>query len=75
METRINDKPPDDMAARDEEFAAVAREHPLWDPWAGVAGLLYARRPRSSPPMCVRSRSPDGLREAIIKAEEKRGLR
>jgi hypothetical protein len=40
-----------------------------------IAGLLYARRPCSSPPMVVRATSAEGLREQIIHAEEERGLR
>src|SRR6516165_4509785 len=31
-----------------------APEFPHWHVWRGVAGLLYARRPKSSPPKVVR---------------------
>ena len=34
-----------------------APEFPDWHVWRGVAGLLYARRPRSSPPKVVRGKS------------------
>jgi hypothetical protein len=43
-----------------------AREFPDWHAWAGVSGLLYARRPMSSPPRVVRSASgAGGLRDEI----------
>jgi hypothetical protein len=46
-----------------------APEFPHWHVWRGVAGLLYARRPRSSPPKVVRGRDSATLREGILKAE------
>ena len=46
-----------------------APEFPHWHVWRGVAGLFYARRPKSSPPKVVRSRDLATLRERIIKAE------
>jgi hypothetical protein len=36
-----------------------------WQTWVGVGGVLYARRPRSTPPMVVRAPSAQALREAI----------
>ena len=42
---------------------------PDWHVWRGVAGLLYARRPRSSPPKVVRGKSTVDLREQIRLAE------
>ena len=57
-------------------LAEVARDYPGWHAWPGVlAGVVYARRPRTSPPMVVRAISPDGLRQAIEAAETERGLR
>jgi hypothetical protein len=44
-------------------------EFPNWRVWRGVAGLLYARRPRSSPPKVVRGRSAVDLRDQIRLAE------
>ncbi len=46
-----------------------APEFPHWHVWRGVAGLLYARRPRSSPPKVVRGRDLTTLRERIINAD------
>ena len=40
-----------------------APEFPHWHVWRGVAGLLYARRPKSSPPKVVRGRDLTTLRE------------
>ena len=47
-------------------------EFPRWHVWRGVAGLLYARWPRTSPPVVVRAKDPAALREAIISAEAAR---
>ncbi len=90
MGTKDRDRPPEPPSGTaDEELAAAAQAHPLteedldaiteeypgWFAWSGVISLYYARRPRSTPPMVVRSPTLDGLREAIEKAEEERGLR
>ncbi len=56
-------------------LAEVDRDYPPWHAWEGVFGLLYARRPRTSPPMVVRAVTPGGLRHAIEAAEQGRGLR
>lgn len=53
----------------------IGWDYPPWYAWAGVGGILYARRPRSSPPMIVRSSTAEGLGEAIEEAERERGLR
>ncbi len=56
-------------------LAAIDAEFPPWHAWEGViAGLLYARRPRSSPPMVIRSVSVSGLRTEIIRCEQERGI-
>jgi hypothetical protein len=51
------------------EWWPYAPEFPHWHVWRGVAGLLYARRPRSSPPKVVRGKDLTTLRDRIINAE------
>ena len=64
----------DDDRAR--SLAEIERDHPGWHAWPGVlAGVVYARRPRSSPPLVVRAITPTDLRYAIEAAETERGLR
>ncbi len=41
------------------------KQFPDWQVWRGVAGLLYARRPKSSPPKVVRAATVEGLRDQI----------
>jgi hypothetical protein len=55
--------------AAEPEWWPYAPEFPHWHVWRGVAGLLYARRPRSSPPKVVRGKDLTTLRERIIAAE------
>jgi hypothetical protein len=70
----VNAEPNDDKCAR--ALADVERDYPGWHAWRGVlAGVVYARRPRSSPPLVVRAISPADLRHAIEAAEAERGLR
>ncbi len=67
-------EPSDDERAR--ALAEIDRDYPGWHAWPAVlAGLVYARRPRSSPPLVVRAATVDGLRQAIEDAERERGLR
>ena len=62
--------------AQSGALAAIPGDYPGWLAWEGaIAGLLYARRPRSSPPIVVRSTTTDGLRRDIESAERERGLR
>jgi hypothetical protein len=57
-------------------LAQVDRDYPGWHAWpAALAGLVYARRPRTSPPLVVRATSVDQLRDQIEAAEAERGLR
>ena len=42
-----------------------------WECWVGVSGLLYARRPRSSPPIVVRDITAEGLAAKVAEAEER----
>ena len=48
-----------------------AAEFPHWHVWRGVGGLVYARRPRTSPPIVVRGEDAEDLREQIRRAESK----
>lgn len=73
---RIEPGHDDPGAERRRGLADVDRDYPPWHAWPGIlAGVLYARRPASSPPMVVRSVTLDGLREEIERAEAERGLR
>jgi hypothetical protein len=57
-------------------LAQVDRDYPGWHAWpAALAGLVYARRPRTSPPLVVRAASVNQLRTEIESAEKERGLR
>jgi len=70
----VTAEPSDDQRAR--ALAEAERDYPGWHAWPGVlAGVVYARRPRSSPPLVVRAISPAELRHAIEAAEAERGLR
>ena len=51
-----------------------AAEFPQWHVWRGVCGLVYARRPRTSPPLVVRGEDAVDLRDQIRRAEGKDGL-
>jgi hypothetical protein len=44
-------------------------EFPYWHVWRGVAGLLYARKPRTSPPKVVRGKNAADLRQQIRLAD------
>jgi len=46
-----------------------AAEFPYWHVWRGVSGLLYARRPLTSPPAVVRATGVEDLRDQIKSAE------
>lgn len=46
-----------------------AREFPHWYVWQGVAGHFYARLPRTSPAVVVRSLTAEDLRAEIARAE------
>jgi hypothetical protein len=48
-----------------------AAEFPDWHVWRGVGGLLYARRPRTSPPVVVRAEDAVDLRDQIKRAESR----
>jgi hypothetical protein len=70
----LTTEPNDD--GRGQELAAIDHDYPPWHAWQGpLGGLLYARRPMSSPPMVVRAVTPGALRTEIENAEIERGLR
>jgi hypothetical protein len=56
--------------ASDAALGRIGAQFPDWHTWLGVSGLLYARRPRSSPPKVVRAGDPAGLAAAIRGAED-----
>jgi hypothetical protein len=47
----------------------IEREFPAWHAWTGVNGLLYARRPLTSPPAVFRGQDAAELREQIRRWE------
>jgi len=58
-----------------EHPAAIERDYPAWHCWRGIGGILYARRPKSSPPIVVRAADPGQPREAIARAISERRKR
>ncbi len=67
-------EPGDDKHAR--ALAEIARDYPGWRAWPGtLAGVVYARRRRTSPPLVVRATTTEQLRREIEDAERERGLR
>jgi hypothetical protein len=69
-------QPPRPGDERARALAEVDRDYPPWHAWQGVlADVVYARRPRTSPPKVVRAITTDDLRRAIEAAEVERGLR
>ncbi len=48
-----------------EIIATLEREFPRWHVWQGISGLLYARRPLTSPPVVVRGEDAVDLRDQI----------
>ena len=67
-------QPPTRQEATREEVPAwwpYATEFPHWHIWRGVGGLVYARRPRTSPPVVVRGENVLDLRDQIRRAEGK----
>jgi hypothetical protein len=61
---------------RTRALREVERDYPGWHAWPAVlGGLVYARRPRTSPPLVVRAATTDELRQAIETVELEWGLR
>jgi hypothetical protein len=52
-----------------EWWQLYVAEFPHWHVWRGVSGLLYARRPLTSPPIVVRATDVEDLRDQIKNAE------
>ena len=46
------------MTATEPTLDEVAAEFPGWECWRGIAGLLYARKMLSSPPVVIRAEDP-----------------
>jgi hypothetical protein len=46
-----------------------AAELPSWYVWRGISGLVYGRKPGSSPPLVVRGEDAVDLRDQIRRAE------
>jgi hypothetical protein len=60
---------PPALAEETPDWWAYAAQYPRWHVWRGVAGLLYARRPRTSPPWIVRATDPDELAQKVALRE------
>ncbi len=43
----------------------VQAEFPRWEVWRGIAGLVYARKLLTSPPVVLRAEDPVDLRDQI----------
>jgi hypothetical protein len=68
--TRLTDE------ERARALVKIGRDYPGWHAWRGIlGGVVYARRPRTSPPLVVRATTTDRLRREIEEAECERGLR
>jgi hypothetical protein len=68
IETQFRVEATDEAEDQIPDWWPYAPEFPHWHVWRGVAGLLYARRPRSTPPIVVRASDAAGLRERIRQA-------
>jgi hypothetical protein len=52
-------------------LSRLESDHPGWHTWAGVSGLVYARRLMSSPPVVYRASDPRELEARIREYEGK----
>ena len=68
IETQFRVEATDEAEDQTPDWWPYAPEFPHWHVWRGVAGLLYARRPRSTPPIVVRASDAAGLRERMQQA-------
>jgi hypothetical protein len=53
-------------------LAALRGQFPRWEAWAGVTGILYARRRLTSPPPVLRDVTAEGLARKIREWEASR---
>jgi hypothetical protein len=65
-----NDSTPGALCAT---LQRIEHDHPYWHTWVGVSGLLYARRPGSSPPVVYRATESAELEARISEHEARRG--
>jgi hypothetical protein len=61
-----------EKAAVPDWWQPYAAQHPRWNVWRGVNGMLYASLPKSSPPLVVRGQDPMDLRNEVVRAEADR---
>jgi hypothetical protein len=54
-------------------LAPLYGKFPGWEAWAGVSGLLYARRRKSTPPVVFRAATAPELAAKIREYEAARG--
>jgi hypothetical protein len=71
MENQQRPPGPEAISGEVPDWWPYAAEFPHWHLWRGVSGLLYARRPRTSPPVVVRGENVADLRDQISRAEGK----
>ncbi len=67
-----NEQPPQTLGTSYDEIPEwwpYAAEFPHWHVWRGICGLVYASRPRTSPPVVVRGEDAVDLRDQIRRAE------
>lgn len=57
------------MQEQDAALEELARQTG-WHCWQGTIPVVYARRPKSSPPVVIRAGDVDELREAIQRAKQ-----
>lgn len=56
--------------ARFDALEAIEADYPPWQCWVGIIpGVVYARRPRSTPPRVVRAPTAAQLRDVVAAAE------
>ena len=69
IETQFRVEATDEAEDQTPDWWPYAPEFPHWHVWQGVCGLVYARRPRTSPPVVVRGEDAVDLRNQMRRAE------